>query len=278
MARAARGRQTRHRFGATTRASVATNRAATPAGRPDRSSSVSACGPVAGGVSTMSRWRPSPSRRDVIPPFPGRACRRRRPPQRIKIGDLGWASGRPVSMRKPSNRLWAPFRWIGVNPDRFGGLNERTMSASSGVAFPLAFPPSRRAATRDTSRTHHNPVLPPRRFGGPRCGQPARNRRVSQIDLGYPYRPDGHATSPPSPPASVFLTAAGSIKLGFHIGRGEVHITGGGVDVGVARVPASPPIDTRFGERWPQVARARWPGPGDAAGYRKICRNPPSSG
>lgn len=46
------------------------------------------------------------------------------------------------------------------------------------------------------------------------------------------------------------LTAAGSIKLGFHMGRGEVHITGGGVDVGVAQQCLHHrQIDTRFGER-----------------------------
>ncbi len=72
-------------------------------------------------------------------------------------------------------------------------------------------------------------------------GQRDRNDRTARSDDGFPRpvtfccsRHSSSSTSPDGgsePSSSGALTAAGSIKLGFHVSRSDMHVTSGRVDM-----------------------------------------------
>lgn len=92
------------------------------------------------------------------------------------------------------------------------------------------------------------------------CGQRVRNDRAAQSDAGFP-RPVAawlarHADNMTSADGIGArsgvgaLAGAGSIELGFHVGGGQMDVTGGGVDVRVAQQGLHHgQIDTSLGQR-----------------------------
>ncbi len=117
-------------------------------------------------------------------------------------------------------------------------------------------------------------------------GQRARNRRASKSDAGFP-RPGRRLMFAPAassrtgrrrrPVRLAALTVAGSIELGFHSDRGDMDVTGGGVDVGVTEQGLHHrQVDTGFGERGaervPQRVRVT---AGHAGQFPVIAEHPP---